>query len=237
MTRRRGDDVFDAAVEATRLRWRYAVRHPEFRAELERLGDLLFEKAPSFEDEFLQVRLAWGFPMVPLRALTGFRDVPADEIVSPFLDAMDASVMTLPVVALERVEGGSPWILMMVDTTFPLDMLVSAFETEARDLVGKGGSRRRYDKARFYLDVYDRAEKAQSFDNIARALNRPLSTVKSAYIAASRNIFGVAGAPSKAKVPLVGFDHKKHMGSCSTCKKAQTFNDMCAAARTYARQG
>jgi hypothetical protein len=64
-----------------------------------------------------------------------------------------------------------------------------------------------------------------------------LSTVKSAYIAACRNIFGVVGVPSKKEAPLVGFDYRMHTGSCLTCKRAQTFNDLCAAARTYAKQG
>jgi hypothetical protein len=235
MPRRRGNDVFDAAVEATRIRWRFAVRNPGFRSELKRLGDLYFKKEPSFEQEFRQFRREWAFPMIPLRALTGFRDVPAEEIVSPFLDAMDATVVSLPVVTFERVEG-SPWVWVMVDTTFPLDMLVSAFETEARDLVEKGG-RRRYDKARFYLEVFDRASRGGTFAAIATAVGRPVATVKSAFVAANRIIFGASpGKPSKKTAPLVGFEPDTHFEKCRTCRSAQSIEEFCPAARGYVQQ-
>ncbi len=129
---------------------------------------------------------------------------------------------------------------------YPLDLLLSLIEAQIREAIEFRRSlvrepprpykRRRPDKADFYLKVYDLAEKGETFGAIAKALKRRTSTVKSAFLAARRNIFGSMTAPSKKQLPLVGFDKDHLIPQCPTCRTAQRFEDMCPQARRYALQ-
>jgi hypothetical protein len=79
--------------------------------------------------------------------------------------------------------------------------------------------------------------KGEKFTAIARAVGRPVATVKSAFAAANREIFGVSpGKPSKKTAPLVGFDPERHFKDCRTCKGAQSVEEFCPAARAYTQQ-
>jgi hypothetical protein len=137
-------------------------------------------------------------------------------------------------------------LLISVDVTYPLDLLLSLIEAQIREAIEFRRSlvrepprpykRRRSDKAEFYLRGYDLAEQGQTFGAIAKALKRRVSTVKSAFLAARRIIFGSAPVPSKRQLPLVSFDIGNHCQQCSICRTAQRFEDMCPQAQYYANQ-
>ena len=143
-----------------------------------------------------------------------------------------------------NLRKGALWI--SVDLNHPLDLLLSLIEAELRRAIEDRQSwfkprprpyqRRCIDKVDFYLKIYDLAEKGKTFGAIAKALKRRVSTVKSAFLAARRNIFGADASLSKKTLPLVSFDKDKHVQQCFTCRDAQRFEDMCPQARLYALQ-
>lgn len=127
----------------------------------------------------------------------------------------------------------------------PVDSLCALVDARARNAINqfrsaKGSTapktRRRLDRVDFYLTVYDRAESAQTFSAIARALKQRVSTVKSAYLAASRQIFGQETRPSKKALPLTRFDAEAHCQKCAICQKARTPEELCPKALAYANQ-
>jgi hypothetical protein len=148
-------------------------------------------------------------------------------------------------------------VYIRVDLTHPLDTLLPLIERELRQFAKRNdtslegepelratlaqstGHRRRLDRVEYYLRVFDLAEQGQTFRTIAKELKRPLSSVKSAFLAARRNIFGLAGSTeraSKKALPLETFDVELHFQTCATCQKADSFEKMCPKARLYALQ-
>jgi hypothetical protein len=148
-------------------------------------------------------------------------------------------------------------VYIKVDLTHPLDTLLPLIERELRQFANRNdtslegepelratlaqstGRRRRLDRVEYYLRVFDLAEQGQTFRTIAKELKRPLSSVKSAFLAARRNVFGQAGFPkhaTKKDLPLASFDVERHCQSCATCQKADSFEKMCPKARLYALQ-
>jgi len=145
-------------------------------------------------------------------------------------------------------------VYIRVDVTHPVDMLLPLIEGELRSFVkvqgdrlaGEpelrrtlakvSGRRPRLDQVDPQLRVYDLAAEGQTFRAIATEVSRPLSTVKSAFLTARRNIFGKVESFKKKTLPLAAFDPNRHAGSCSVCSKAEVFEDMCPKARLYAGQ-
>lgn len=95
--------------------------------------------------------------------------------------------------------------------------------------------RRRPDKADFNLKVFDLAfQEQKTFSAIARQLHQRPSTVKSAYLVASRNIFG---KPLRKKEALrAAFDPHNHIPNCPTCKIAQRPDKFCPKALAWINQ-
>src|SRR5262249_2921216 len=98
------------------------------------------------------------------------------------------------------------------------------------------GKRHRADKADFEIAVYDRVMKGELFRAIALKLRRPVSSVKSAYLAACRNIYGSGPPRRKRDMRQEGFDPGDHSRTCRVCRVATGVDDMCAAARAYTNQ-
>ena len=149
-----------------------------------------------------------------------------------------------------RFEEG--FLTLTVNVKYPLDVLLwlvereirqqredrQEFESQYRRLKQRPRpyKRPRPEKADLYLAVFDRAEQGETFAAIAKAIRQRPSTVKSAFLAASRNIYGLEAAPSKKALPLSDFDANTHTPKCPTCKVANTFDAMCLRAKRFALQ-
>ncbi len=258
MPRRKGSEAENEALKNREVRWRYLLRHPEFRAGLNELrrhyrdGGGYSQKEKNFGDK-------WELYSIPGEILQPYHRnyltedlcLEAIERYESFFQHNDRDFIGCP------VSAGDPWDIhdwidppfpgsrpgvfleIMVDLRYPLDLLVTLIEQEIRTALHKRTrprQRRRLDKVETYLKVYDLAEKGESYGAIAKALKRRVSTVKSAYLAASRNIFGSAKMPRKRALPLASLDPDTHVQRCPTCQRAQNFEEMCAQARLYTGQ-
>jgi len=141
---------------------------------------------------------------------------------------------------------GDPHTLFLaVDLAYPQDVLLWLMQLALREAVSERGTylkrdgrkRQRADKADADLAVYDLVLNGETFGTIARKVNRPVSSVKSAYLAACQNIFGSAPPPRKRGAPLFGFENPgTHVENCKACKAAGRPEEMCAQARSFYSQ-
>ena len=148
-------------------------------------------------------------------------------------------------------------LFLEVDLRYPRDVLIALIDEQLRKTLGErkvtprdGQKKRsRLDKVDSYLKVYDLAEAGETFTQISRTVSKPVSSVKSVYLAARRNIFveipAGAGippteAPSKRHAPRAEFDDARniedHVSKCAVCRKAERFEDMCPQARAFVDQ-
>ncbi len=239
MPRRRGSEANVEAKRAKDVRWRFAIRNPEFRKELEIVAHLLRGDREKYFERFDGLLKKWGFQYIGgeiLLSLPYLHSESSQDI--KFLEAYSHVVLSFPV--FRRDTDNERIVQLEIDLRHPLNLLVSLVEEELSEAIeelqtGPRG-RRRLDKVDFNLKVYDLAEKGESYGAIDKALKRRVSTVKSAHLAASRNIFGSAKMPRKKALPFARFDSSTHVQRCPTCQRAQKFEELCAQARLYAGQ-
>ncbi len=258
MPRRKGPEAENEALKDREVRWKYLLRHPEFRAGLNELrrhyreGGGYSQKEMDFLDKWELYSIPGEILQPYLRnSLTEDLCLETIERYESFFQRRDGDFIGCPVLAGDPWDihdwidppfpGSRPGVFLeiRVDLRYPLDLLVTLIEQEirtARQKSTRPRQRRRLDKLEPYLKVYDLAEKGESYGAIAKALKRRVSTVKSAYLAASRNIFGTAKMPRKRALPLASFDPNAHVQRCPTCQRAQKFEEMCAQSRLYAGQ-
>jgi hypothetical protein len=135
-------------------------------------------------------------------------------------------------------------LYLEIELAYPRDVLLALIEETLSEVVEKRRSRiklnvrkrQRSDKADFELAAYDQVLAGESFPTIAARLRRPVSSVKSAYLAACWNIFGSAPPRRKRDMPLVAFDFANHVPKCEICKHAERPEEFCAPARAYSNQ-
>jgi hypothetical protein len=142
-------------------------------------------------------------------------------------------------------ELGDPHTLYLsIELAHPQDVLLSLIEQRLRQVIGErsklikrdSGKRQRTDTADMGLAVYDQVLSGATFQKIASKLKRPVSSVKSAYLAAYRNIHGSHPPRPKRLMPLEGFDPATHFQTCKVCKNAKRPEDFCGPALAYVRQ-
>lgn len=150
------------------------------------------------------------------------------------LEVYKDGVMSFPAFAQYTSDTGR--LLLEVDLNCPIEGLLPLIQEELREAEAlyREGKRKRHriDKIDFQISVYDTAEEGKSFPEIARALRKRVTTVKSAYLVARRNIFG--SDASRPRKSLEDFDAHSHCASCPQCRKAQGVEQMCAKALQYA---
>jgi len=139
-------------------------------------------------------------------------------------------------------------LMLRVDLNHPQDVLEEVIKLELKKAKNKrvagkksgktssGKTRHRLDKATLQLRIFDHVTEGKKFSEIAFVLSKPVSTIKSLYLVASRKIFGSIPKPRLKEIPLVDFDPETHCPQCPTCSIAQTAEDMCQLAKTYANQ-
>jgi hypothetical protein len=145
---------------------------------------------------------------------------------------------------LSAQELGDPYTLYLaIDLAYPQDVLLAKIEQSLRQAISERssiikratGQRQRSDKADFELAVFDQVTAMATFQQVAAGLGQPVSSVKSAYVAACRKI-GIT-RPRKRQAPLVGFDPADHdFQTCRICKHAKRPEDFCGPARAYSEQ-
>ncbi len=283
MPRREGPKAEAAVAKARESRWRYLLRNPEFRAELNELrrhyrevgenykwghllrdGTILKETWEAY-DKRNAFREKWEL-YVPDELLYPYYNIPdiSPQTVEPFesfLERKDGDFIGSAVSAVDPWDvygwgeyGGPPrtdpgpgpgrFLEIEVDLSYPDDVILSVISEElrkARRTHPRSRQRQRFDKTDFYLNVYDLAEKGETFRAIAKSLESHVSTVKSAYLAAYRNIYGVKPKPSKRTLPMDTFDWEnlddvEHFRTCRDCKKAKTADEMCPPLRLHVTQ-
>ena len=154
----------------------------------------------------------------------------------------------------DRIPRPGTVLNIQADLSYPQDVI----EAEIKKAVRKAKDRRRalerqgllpsrpkrlrLGASKFQLKVYDLAKAGKTFQAIHVATNRPVPTCKSAFLAASKKIAALvipALAPppvSKNSLPLIDFDHKKHVSQCSQCRSANRIEDMCEVVNRYAKR-
>lgn len=259
MPRKRGHDADDHAKNTKGARWRYLLRNPGFQADLAVLrractGPVEFEFAGVVATvglQFIREELMkkWDLNFIPSQLYyfhSNMLPALSPETVPEYeaFFATDAGELLIG----EAVWDGTEWyeedpkkvLILGLNLSYPADVLVALAEARIRAAKAARGQslphRRRLDKLDSQLAVFDRAQQGQKFRDIAKALGRRLSTVKSAYLAASRNIFGSGRARPKKRLPLEGFDAEDHAQKCPQCRQAQAFEEMCTKAKLYAGQ-
>jgi hypothetical protein len=96
------------------------------------------------------------------------------------------------------------------------------------------GKRNRSDKTDFEIEVYDLVHfNGMTFSQSARKLRKPFSTIKSAYVAATKKI-GIA-LQDQASTSLTD---PATIDTCSDkrCRSAETPDDFCAAHKSWIDQ-
>jgi len=263
MPPRKGPEAEAIAVKVRESKWRYLLRYPDFRAELNELRRH-YREGGGYSQEEMDFLDKWELYSIP------------SEILQPYLRNYLTEDLCLE--TIERYESffqlkegdfiggpvsaGDPWDIhdwidppfpgsrpgvfleIMVDLRNPDDVILSLISEEldkARRTHPRSQQRQRLDKTDFYLKVYDLAEKGETFRAIAKSLESHVSTVKSAYLAAYRNIYGVKPKPSKRTLPMDTFDWEnlddvEHFRTCRDCKKAKTADEMCPPLRLHVTQ-
>ncbi len=212
-------------------RWRYVVRHPEFRRRLRELR-ALYQNSDPLEVEATHKDFVkkWGLEKIPFDILT--REYIPDEIPlkNQFYETFCHAAPLCPPVQIDEGPAGfitpsgvhrGEFATITVDLSYPDNLLVAAIGAELKAFRGDGPRRRHHrDKTDEFLDVYDRAEKGESIATIASALNESPSTVKGRLRAALRKIYSSTELPSKWGLVLASFDAATHFATCSICRAA-----------------
>ena len=227
-----------------------------------RTGELQ-SKARRLEEKLTALTTSLGFALPVWELRRGrFIDGSVDGAALPKLTTDTAAKYeellgegVTPVSVIEDQDGethltadalGNPHTLYLaIELAYPQDVLLALIEQTLRQVIGERSKlikrdsrkRQRADKADIGLAVFDQVMNGVTFPEIAITLRRPVSSVKSAYLAAARIVFSGSTPPQrKRNMPLVGFNSATHSQTCKICKDAQRAEDMCGPARAYGNQ-
>ncbi len=229
MPRRSAQKAESEIKREMEIRWAYLLRNPHFQKAMDELMDIRTGKKKDLEGR--------EFTILKKYRVNNLSDDHLKLLISSSLTwdtgkreelVVKKPPLEGPVVALYWPDesdhmasgmGTGPYMTITVDLSYPIDLLLPLIEEEIRTAHPFLGRRRHRDKDAFKLKVYDLAQKRVPFTLIAMKLKSRVSTVKSAYIAARRNIFeNIAGKLHDCE-------------KCPTCKKAKTIDQLCPQAR------
>lgn len=108
-----------------------------------------------------------------------------------------------------------------------VDFGVRGRQRPERTVRQRPGKRLRLDSAEFQLAVWDAALTGCTFQEIARAADRPVSTVKSAWAAAHHRIYGTSAGSSKDAKRWGQEAFARHLADCPTCSGGKTSDQWC----------
>ena len=212
MARKKRDAAISDVTLAEGYRLEFLKRNPSFRREVEEVEEMPARTRKEIHERIIAsnaVAKKWGVDVVPPIAL-------------------EKNLIRLPVSVSEKPDH----FIITVKKGYPVDDLLLFIDRQLRSIYRAKRRRRRTDKAEFQLRVFDLAMEAKTFSEIARELQRRISTVKSAYLVACHKIYG-PGKQRKKSLPLVSFDPRNHCQTCPTCQSAQKPTELCSQARLY----
>jgi len=227
-------------------RWKYVLRHPDFRKQVRELRSLYQRDQQEAAPVHKQLIERWKLKALPFDILT----IPYIPDEPPYKNAYYETIcpqatIRFPVELHDAAEGQSyphtmpadlqsgKFLQITVDLSYPDALLLSMITDEIRRIRPQ---RRHRDRDDDYLEVYDRAEKGESFVTMAAALNQSVPTLKSQLRVACRNIYGPGNIPPKWKLKTIGVNEATHVDHCLQCRTALTVEDMCAQGQAYVDQ-
>lgn len=190
----------------------------------------------------------WGIHLPKAALSDALADLRQDTINQwTAISSKEPAIVPLPV---QAGNSRSNWLRLKVNLSYPRDILIERIEQELSKVMRKRHkARRRWDKFDYYFRVYDSAMAGETFTAIARALNKRVSTVKSAFLAIGKTIYycdstGLRrihanrdrGLPKKKTLVLMYVDAATHISHCELCKKAQTVDEMCKVSQIFITQ-
>lgn len=241
MSRKSRKQAGSQTANRQKARWRYLLRNPDFQTDIDHLCEL-FKKEALVEriNRREEVADKWGLVRIPGEIIIYWPGVPLEPEDYPALEQywsqFEVSVDYSPVASTELRDDR--FLFFRVDLNHPTADLLPLIAQELRQVVNtRTRSRTRTDKIDFHLQVFDMASTGKTFSEIAHALRRRSSTVKSAYQFAGRRIFGPgADIPSKDALILAAFDLATHNQNCDVCKSVEDPKDFCETAQLYMNQ-
>lgn len=235
MPRRTGEKAKDEAKRAREMRWQYLIRNHLFRAEIRDLRKAFREDHEDADNKRTALIEKWNLTQVPdgiLREPIIPDDIPRKlEYYEKFLDRPPFGY---PVEALSPLNvSPGRYLNIKVDLTEPVDLILYFISEILRQYRRGSTGKRRLDSVGFQLEVFDLYKFGKNFEEIAHELNlrqRPIrartikgrrNTVRSAYVAAKRKIYGASDAISDEDETSHTYD------TCSICRKANKEEDFC----------
>ena len=238
MPRRKARESEARVETVAHVQWRFLLRHPDFRNDLQELARVGQIDLKNFLDESERVTKKWGLIRIPPLALS-YAHWLADRTEVEFFEPFGRDrfgISYTPVMLAELKENR--FLFLRIDVEQPLEQLLPLIERELRSFYRERPQRRsRFDKIDFQLKVYDLAVNGKKLTEIAEELKKRLSTVKSGFLAAKQRIYGAIQSPTKNAVVHAYLDPKKHAETCRQCKTATRLSEMCDAALSYVQQG
>lgn len=235
----RGIEAASLSEQQRYARWRFLLRHPEFRAALNGLRGVSEHHIDRCRDEWLE---RWGVNPVSIDTAMPLLTLASVPYYEAFGQRYGEALLRAPVRALfGKDEDDNRWnntpdehlLFLEIDLTLPADQLVALAEQEIKAACAERGNRqrRRRDKIDGQLAVFDRRVHGEPFRAIARHLGRRVSTVKSTFAVAWRNVFGPNAPPStrRGAVKAGLGDPSTHRESCPECQAT----GLCDIARRY----
>jgi hypothetical protein len=188
-----------------------------------------------------QIGDKWNLFRIPPMALLRCYGTDPQSLESYYLRQRDGTgpfPIAFPPAALVELKADM-FLYGWVDTTWPIDRVLAAFETELRNFYRSRGTaqkRGRPEKLDFQIEVFDLVKgtpegKPLNFVESSRKLGMHVSTVREAYASICRKI-GIAGTaiPKDKLVTSPGL-----ISECSNrhCREARIEDDFCEAHRRW----
>jgi hypothetical protein len=199
---KKAQKAYFLANQSNLAQWRSRIRHPRFRKELGQLQQECGNEKDEItvHEKIKQVFNKWDLPRLTPDLLMNLPPIDQakctqylDNFLSCFEGNSGPAMGASPVDVLNHLSEDYPeYVELRVRChDHPVSELLGIIE----DILTRATKetvpyRRRLDKAKFQFQVFDLAGEGMTFDDIARQLHRPESTIKSAYLVACISILG-----------------------------------------------
>jgi hypothetical protein len=235
MPRRSGEKAEAEVKRARQTRWKYLIRNHQFREEVRELRTAFRQGHQEANNKRTSLISKWNLTQVPDTILQ--EPIIPDDIprkLEYYKKFLDCPPFGYPVEALSPLNASrGRYLNIKVDLTEPVDLILHFISETLREYRPGSVGKRRLDKADRQLEVFDLYEfEGKDFEEIARELQYRTRTIKgrrntirSAYVAAKRKIYGSPDAiPDEDEVPHI-------YENCPICSKAKKEEEFCRLGR------
>lgn len=211
-------------------RWRYLLRHPDFRADVRELRKQYKEAAYDAGPAHEQLVEKWNLKELPvdIRTCPYIPDDPPykngyyerfspDAIIKYPVEARDLAEEDSTPSRLPLDIARGQFLQLTVDLSYPDTLLLGLIQEE---ISTARRQKRHIDKHDTYLKVYDLAEQGKTLSQIAQETHSNLPTVKAQFRTACERIYGAGNIPEKWRLTLSGFNAATHLEECAQCRDA-----------------